>query len=159
MQQPVVCGVYMLFHKHELVYIGRSTNCYRRIDQHRSKGRTFDYALVTACPASDAAWVEEAMIAGMHAKQNRIGERLAHGSKVVVLQSPSAPVALAVGRARSRAASCGISTDIFDAALAAGEIPRFPQNPARTGPGSVWLVQAKALDAWCEAQQKARLAS
>lgn len=60
--QPVVSGCYFLFLDRALVYVGKSRDVYGRINAHRVNGRKFDYALVSACPEHDMAWVEAALI-------------------------------------------------------------------------------------------------
>lgn len=70
---PVVSGVYLLFRAHRLEYIGRSKNCYARIEEHRRNGREFDYASVMAVPEGDAAWIEAELICAMDTRKNRAG--------------------------------------------------------------------------------------
>jgi hypothetical protein len=69
--QPVISGVYFLFKDRALTYTGKSRDVYARIETHRSNGRQFDYAAVTACPEQDAAWIEAAMIRAMNPPENR----------------------------------------------------------------------------------------
>lgn len=68
---PVVSGIYMLFTDHRLIYIGKSTDVYRRIADHRTNGRTFDYATVTSVPDIDLGWVERALIEGFNPPSNK----------------------------------------------------------------------------------------
>lgn len=157
---PVVTGVYLLFLRHELVYVGRSTNCYRRIAEHRSHGKPFDYSVVAACPAEDARWMEAALVASWAPRQNRAQPALgAVAAKVVTIRADDPPIALSMAKARQRALDCGVSTARLREAIASGEVPNYPRHPnLPSGRGSVRLVPQKALDDWCRAQQDQRLA-
>src|SRR4051812_34569649 len=84
---PVVSGVYLLFRSHRLEYIGRSKNCYARIEGHRRNGREFDYASVMALPEADMAWIEAELIRSLDARKNRAGvpQKEANGATAVKL--------------------------------------------------------------------------
>lgn len=66
-----VSGVYLLFDRQRLVYVGKSTDCKRRIADHARNGRAFDYATVMALPDGDETWIEEALIRRLGPPQNR----------------------------------------------------------------------------------------
>lgn len=49
-----ICGIYFLYHKNELVYVGQSTNCISRILAHeRDSDKEFDVYEIAECKESD----------------------------------------------------------------------------------------------------------
>lgn len=74
---PVVCGIYFLLNKRKLIYIGKSKNCYQRIEEHRQNGREFDYACIATSLVTDIDWLEKSFIESLnppHNKHNRQNE-------------------------------------------------------------------------------------
>lgn len=168
MSQPVVCGVYSLFAQHKLVYVGKSTNCYKRIADHRTNGRVFDYALVTAVPEADAAWVEAALIAAMEPVQNRAGKVREVAAPVALptplfartlaplLPKPDAEV-LTRDPAAAIAKRYHLSSELRTV-WGTEQLPTFYRDN-RVGRGAIRLVTRKALIEWCEARTAAKAAA
>lgn len=162
MSPPIVCGVYLLFREFELVYVGRSTDCYGRVAKHRSSGRAFDYALVTACPAEDAPWVEKALLRALEAKQNRQGVGVAPPPARRPQREPAAAApdplrALNLTEARKLAGSRGIPTNAVPRAVEAGELKSFARGALQTGKGATRTIRLSDFDRWCADYQSARL--
>ncbi len=64
-------GIYLLFFKEEIVYIGQSVNPYARIGQHISeKGLFFDKAYFIPVPKADMLYVEQVFIRTLQPKLN-----------------------------------------------------------------------------------------
>lgn len=71
-------GVYLLFYKGALTYIGQSANMQKRIKEHASNGRPFDRAYFIKTLAKERFAVEAALIAALQPTQNRsVGHRFA----------------------------------------------------------------------------------
>jgi GIY-YIG catalytic domain len=68
---PIICGVYLLFRERKLIYVGRSKDIYRRVNDHRAAGREFDYVAIIGLPEVDADWIERGLIKALVPKQNR----------------------------------------------------------------------------------------
>lgn len=68
--KPISCGVYFLYDKGELVYIGQSNNVYGRIGQHIREGkkRFDDFRIYET---SDCVRLEGLLIGLLHPKYNR----------------------------------------------------------------------------------------
>ncbi len=64
-------GVYILFHEHKVVYIGKSKNVYDRVSKHRQNGRPFDFSAIINLPENDCGWVEESLIKAFAPIQNK----------------------------------------------------------------------------------------
>jgi hypothetical protein len=155
--QPVVCGVYLLFKDRKLTYVGKSVDCYGRINAHRVNGREFDYATVAACPEADMGWVEAALIAAMEPVGNRAGK-----AKPVVLPTlrelaprpvhPSAPedpmMSANMNAANRYCAAFGLQ-GALKPAIASGELRAMKD-------GRTWAILWGDLKTWCEAKQNAR---
>jgi hypothetical protein len=151
--QPVVCGIYQLFHEHELVYVGKSRDVYKRVAEHRARGRQFDYALVSAAPPGDLAWIEAALIAAFQPRQNR--QLLSVKASAATATGPAPVAALTVAQARKRAADAGLSR-AFTTAIADGSLKAFPRGDRPRGnKGVVRLVMAAELETWCATQLEA----
>src|SRR6478752_4203576 len=163
---PVVSGVYFLFRGHRLEYIGRSKNCYARIDEHRRNGREFDYATVMAVPEADTAWIEAELIRALDSRKNRAGVPQAAGAtaangaataaKVVErhfirdVPTPIKPALVSVAEAQRIAGQHfrGLSTAVWRAARD-GSLPTVPADHGRPS----WkLVRGDDLDRWINAR-------
>lgn len=173
--KPVVIGVYFLFEAHDLVYVGRSINCYSRIDHHRAAGRHFDYALVMPCPQEDSDWVETALIHALAPKQNIAKGRQGFSAQGMhVLQEiarlraedePQPPPggvravwydkldAISITRARELAAARCIPVDAVDRAWR-DVLPSFAKSD---GPDAKRAVRMVDFDAWCDTYQTERM--
>jgi hypothetical protein len=156
--RPVVNGIYMLFERHALVYVGRSTDCYKRIASHRSNGRPFDYALVTPCPDADSAWVEACLIKATEPVQNRAGLSpvpfvpAAPAPRPVIAPRVENPLAaLNKSQAYERAKEFGLASQ-FLIAVRTGELKMMAGNGNR-----VRLITVGELTEWCERMQRERL--
>lgn len=159
MHHPVVCGVYCLFLRHELVYVGKSKDAYARIASHRTNGREFDYATVATCPEADLVWIEAAMIKAMEPRQNRSGKDvqvspLTRGRPVNLTIVPPAPakvmtsdMLLTPPKARSYLADYQIPAAVFLADLRSGALRSFPKG-SRTGPGAPRVILFGDLLEW-----------
>jgi hypothetical protein len=166
MSQPVVCGVYSLFLHHELVYVGKSTDAYKRIAEHRTKGREFDFATVTACPPADLDWIEAALIRAWEPRQNRN-----HKSKEAVVReiirevhtvAPAAPDPesyVSVKEAMRIIYERHLPARDFQADVRTGVVPSFSPDGRPLAPGGRRLVLIKNVDAWCAPLHQARLAA
>lgn len=166
--RPIVCGVYMLFREQRLIYVGRSRDIYRRVDDHRSNGREFDYAAVTPCPEADAPWIEAAMIKAMEPAQNRTHKPLPVRSTVELRPLPEpAPKPRRPQDLISKKEALRLAVDRrlgreLRAALEAGEIKFAPISHARRGAkGIIYTPTAttyEAVSRWLDAAENARLA-
>lgn len=176
MTKPVVCGVYCLFLKHELIYVGKSRDAYARIGTHRANGREFDYATVATCPESDLAWIEAAMIKAMEPVKNRAGKAMvkavaaANGAapepeiireviirpigKASVERTPDMPVMLQ--DARELVKQYCLSPTSLMADIDTGVMPSYPKD-SRSGPGSPRIILYGDLIAWRDARQQERV--
>lgn len=83
-EQPPVNGVYFLFDRQRLTYVGRSRNCAQRVIEHRRNGRPFDAHYIMAVPNNETGWVEMALIKALEPKQNRHGKERVKPGPVVV---------------------------------------------------------------------------
>jgi hypothetical protein len=166
---PVVTGVYFLFRKGALEYIGRSKNCYARIEEHRRNGREFDYASVMALPEADMAWVEAELIRAMETRKNRTGtatqktaekaikepairlvERVIMREVPVVVPNQIEPALVRVAEAQRIAGQHfkGLSQELWRAAND-GSLPTIPTDNGR--PGAGWrLVRMTDLGKWID---------
>lgn len=160
-QLPVICGVYCLFKDRALTYVGKSRDIYRRIDAHRTNGREFDYATITAVPIADMDWVESAMITAMDTRQNltmrpRPLSRQAAGEALPPIFKSDAPpsddMAIAVSAAQTYIAKYALSFQDFRIAVKAGQVPSYPRNPARPENGQR-VVLFGDLRKWCADQR------
>lgn len=84
MTDEPVNGVYFLFERKKLIYIGKSRDCAKRVAAHRSNGRPFDYYLIMPVSVGEADWVEIALIKAMEPKQNKRGiDKVVPGKTIV----------------------------------------------------------------------------
>lgn len=179
------CGVYFLFLRKRLVYVGRSNDPPTRIASHRSNGRAFDYSLFTRCHAKDVGWVERSMIEALKPPQNRqfvpaeAGDRwqpseedlppVNHRPEPIPLPSPPPPPppprvydwtptpapVMSMIAAKTYAARYGLARD-FMAAVNAGKVPHWLTDPARTGPGARRKIERAVVVEWCAEQIRER---
>lgn len=150
MHHPVVCGVYCLFKDRELVYVGKSRSVYVRIDEHRVKGRVFDYATVMACPEGDMGWVEEAMIAALQPVQNRSGkaQKVIHQTVVHQAAPDQSHRIYSRSQALQVVAEYGLSGMTFLSAVKDGSLPSHPKG-GKERPSVPRLTRHPDLIAWC----------
>lgn len=154
-------GVYLLFRRKQLVYVGRSNNPKHRIEVHRRNGRPFDYALHVGCEAEDAGWVEQALIKALQPRQNRQGNNNPDADpeppivieRVVVREEPKAVgfmdyEALSVSRAELYIVRRYGLGRVFRAAVKSGEVRSAPLNP--DFPNGKRMVRTAEVVAWCE---------
>lgn len=160
MLHPVVAGVYCLFKDRQLVYVGKSRSVYARIDEHRTKGRVFDYATVMPCPEHDMAWVETALIKAFQPEQNRSGK--VASVKTVLVQQIAAPdlshVIYTPPQAVRVAQEYGIGSPAVFAALKSGALP-YHYKAGRAGPKAPRHITRNDLIKWCEATRAVLLPS
>lgn len=73
-------GIYFLIEENEVIYVGKSTDAYTRVADHRARGRKFSRFTVLPCPESQLHEVESAYIAVLQPEGNTAqnGKRLAH---------------------------------------------------------------------------------
>lgn len=123
---PVVTGVYLLFLRCRLEYIGRSKNCYARIEEHRRNGREFDYASVMALPEADMTWIEAELIRSLDARKNRSGvpQKAANGAPAV--------------RLVERVVTREVPTTIEPVLVSVAEAQRIAGQHFRSLSGAVW---------------------
>lgn len=81
----VECGVYLLFYRGALAYVGRSTQLRARLSEHRRSGRLFDTEQVIACAPEIAQWLEAELIRTLQPPQNviRYARRAAIAAKAL----------------------------------------------------------------------------
>jgi hypothetical protein len=171
-------GVYFLFLKQELVYVGRSSNPYGRIEAHRINGRPFDDFTVAHCEPGQSMWMERALIASLAPAQNRAGKPM-HDPLPPPKPAPEPKTQIVTQVVyRDRIVTpktdademCSISSwkyaltryglrKPFADAVTSGEIPSFWKNPEFTGPGQRKLVRRGDVEAWVDARQKERRAA
>ncbi len=162
MIHPVVPGVYCLFKDRKLVYVGKSRSIYARIDEHRTKGRVFDYATVMPCPEHDMGWVEQSLIESMQPSENRSGK--AKAEKVIhqtIVNKPPRDVShfiYTTTEALRVVAEYSVPSTRFFGALKDGTLP-FVTRTGRRGQGAPRLIRHPDLMAWCKEAQAAMLAS
>jgi|SRR6185312_3921824 len=162
-------GVYFLFWKRRLVYVGRSRDPAKRIQKHRMNGRAFDYALTVPCEAGDVDWIERALISALNPPQNTLGvtsprELPPEPPQVmnVIYRAPPEPPPpdpheiIGLEAARRLARDRALLPD-FMAARESGELQFFPKNPAFTGPGSRQVMLLADLREWMERRLRARI--
>ena len=171
MKQPIVCGVYCLFLRHQLVYIGKSKNAYGRIEDHRRNGKEFDYATVSPCPLSDLDWIEAAMISAMETRHNRTGrpksEKTTHHHREIVREvrivparEMNADAPMSMPEAIDAVRENKLSTTLFRKDVRDGTIPSFGRTPGRpAGVGNPRVITWGVVDAWCRKHNEARLAA
>lgn len=156
--KPMVSGVYMLFLKHELVYIGRSSDCYGRINTHRANGRPFDASFVTPISTEDVRWVEAALIEALQSKQNRVGGSLRAARAAAPESALAIPPKAGEGdslatinmtQARRQLRQRGVSGCDFNEAIILGHLASYQK-----GVGHERLIRVSTFDAWCEATQE-----
>ncbi|PIB91317.1 GIY-YIG nuclease family protein [Caulobacter sp. FWC2] len=162
MLHPVVSGVYCLFKDHKLVYVGKSRSVYARIDEHRTKGRVFDYATVMPCPEHDMGWVEQSLIEAMQPAQNRSGktkaEKVIHQTIVLQPEPDLSHLIYTTTEALLVVAEYSVPSPRFWAALKDGSLP-FVTRTGRRGRGAPRLIRQPDLMAWCKGAQASMLAS
>lgn len=150
-RRPVVSGIYLLFLKGRLIYVGQSRNCAQRVVAHRTNGREFDHSLIAPCPEDALDWLEAAMIAALSPEQNKAKP------PVPTRALPPPPDMLSASASRDIAIKQGVRGRDFNAALASGEIPSFARGAVEWGAGSQRLVSRADLESWCAARRAARL--
>ena len=160
--EPVVPGVYLLFQERRLVYIGKSKDCYGRISEHRTKGRPFDYALVTPCPADDMAWVEASLIEAWGPAQNRQrgGRQQSDPAPQAPLTAPVDPglSTFTIPKAEDYARRYNLHVQMR-AAMTSGELKVYASAPPRAnGRAAPRLILQADLRDWCERRQRERFA-
>jgi hypothetical protein len=162
-------GVYLLFRKRRLVYVGRSKNPPKRVDAHRRNGRAFDYSLTVNCPAEDVAWIERALIAALNPPQNSLGvtakteEALeAQVVKIIYRDRPvrvdPPPPVYSLTDAERVADKSGLRVP-FLKDVRSGALPSAPKNPAFTGPRCRRVITHEDLTRWLSRMDEARRAS
>ncbi len=65
------CGVYILFYRFHLRYIGKSKSVMTRLQQHAKSGRPFDRYTVIPCQAHELDKIERELIAKLDPPENR----------------------------------------------------------------------------------------
>lgn len=153
--QPVVAGVYILFRDKAVLYVGRSTDCHKRVKEHRTKGREFDYAIVAPCPECDAGWVEAALVLAFQCPQNK-QHRTPKPAKpeIITVEVPEDGLEmLNKTQAIDMAYAYGLRGDFLDA-LKSGEVRMI--DKAKPGSKSRRPFITKGdLRAWLNAKQNA----
>jgi len=155
---PVVPGVYLLFKDRELTYVGKSTDCYGRIEGHRSKGRDFDYAVVAGCGEHDTGWIEQALIRAFAPRQNRQRHVRPAEPQTVVVQAappergiPSDPdKLLTLIKASALAKEYGLVSR-FNRAVESGALPFVYLTEVR-GKGAAKRIFAGELRRWVDSE-------
>lgn len=170
--EPVVCGIYLLFRERRLAYVGRSHNCYQRINQHRINGREFEFALICPCAEADAPWIETALIRQAQPPGNIKGTTRPEGTLpdlVVVpatpLPAPSPPAPsywqpddlVSKTHARRLANDAGLSGAQIDKAIESGEIRSALDTSRNTGRGPARLMLYGDVADWITRERAARL--
>lgn len=70
---PIVSGVYILFTEMRAVYVGKSLNIHKRIQEHRTGSRPFEFAAIIQCQPTDMTWMEAELIRRIRPEQNTQG--------------------------------------------------------------------------------------
>jgi predicted GIY-YIG superfamily endonuclease len=161
---PVVSGVYLLFTKHRLTYVGSSTDCYRRISDHRTNGRRFDNAFVVPCQSTDAKWIEKALISQLAPEENIQHKPVEGKPKAPAEQARSSADKRAelVSRmaARKYATDMGLGPEFSDADKS-GALPFKPFGAPRNGRFGVHqprVITFGILEDWCRDRRAEKLA-
>ena len=74
-EQAEQAGVYLLFLRKKLVWVGSSSNMRERVASHRRNGRPFDRAFYIPASDEDRLWLELILIKALNPPQNRNGRR------------------------------------------------------------------------------------
>lgn len=178
---PVVRGIYFLFREGALVYVGKSSDVYKRVRAHRANGREFDFASVMLVQDAHLGWVEKAVITAMRPPANTKHAGNRKGSFIAndidgddapkVETSPStapsrrAVTSLQMALRRTEKTGTMSKTDsrsyassrfhgggkMFDAALKAGEIPTIDTGRRGNGANHI-LIPFQDLVSWTETQ-------
>lgn len=160
-------GVYFLFLRKRLVYIGRSNNPYERIKKHRMNGRPFDDYVVAHCEPGQSQWMEAALIKALAPTGNRAGvehepvqldpepAQVIQVVEKVVYREPEnrwAPKTSPDDMLSIASFEYDMSTKgllhAFRVAIKNGDIQAYWKNPAHTGPGQRRLLRRGDVDAW-----------
>lgn len=165
-------GIYLLFLRRELVYVGKSRDPQSRIQTHRRNGRPFDYAIAIPTPAGDEHWIETALIKAFKTGHNRAGIPGREGSSIdlpveihevrvierVVDQPtviPKDPKPLNTRRARDMAGKHYLQRE-FDEAVRTGAINFVWRDPGKQGPTGRRLFRADDVKDWIARAELAR---
>lgn len=65
-----VCGIYFLIRDDRIIYVGQSTNIYRRVARHIDDGKKFDRFSVVSCPKEDLDRIERMYITALYPDEN-----------------------------------------------------------------------------------------
>lgn len=162
--KPVVCGVYLLFKEHELVYIGKSQDLYKRISSHRLNGREFDYAALIPLPESDLSWVESSLIKSFDSLKNKNKQSDLQKTRIEFFSAPktgsienqyqkkTVPQIMSVMAATEYVRTTGWSfTTALKEAVKNGELPSVVVG--KDGKGNLRRkVLTKDVEIWCNIQ-------
>lgn len=66
----VICGIYFLIRKDQIVYVGQSKNVLRRVARHADDGKEFDHFSVAPCEESELDALERTYILSLFPEQN-----------------------------------------------------------------------------------------
>lgn len=166
-------GVYILFWRRKVVYVGRSNSPTERVKTHRNNGRPFDHHVVITCSEDESYWIEKSLIDALQPRQNRAGvrepavdplepepppsivERIVYREAPRVDWTPTPEPIISVAKARDIVARYQLRRE-FDAAISAGEIEAPYANSAFTGRGARRVVERASVDAWVQEALKRR---
>lgn len=152
-----LAGVYLLFQDWDLIYVGRSDDCHRRVGSHRTNGRTFNHYEMIPCGSDRAKFVEEALIRSLEPAQNKIRYRreIARTEGPEPKPVPTDPtehplMILNKTQAKARVKRFGLASK-FEDDWRSGVLEFRPKNPERTQRGAPHIITVGALLEWCEA--------
>jgi len=73
-----IAGVYFLFLRRHLVYIGQSICCLRRLGQHRDRGMIFDEAIIIEAHSRDIIDLESYYVTMLKPPRNNYKKKMAY---------------------------------------------------------------------------------
>jgi len=73
-----IAGVYFLFLRRHLVYIGQSSCCLRRLGQHRDRGMVFDEVIIIEGASWDISDVETYYVTMLKPPRNNYKKKMAY---------------------------------------------------------------------------------
>ncbi len=72
MRMPIICGVYILYNHDQMLYVGKSKNVHRRIQEHQDK--PFTHFKIIECSDEDYSALERLLIESYFPSFNKDSE-------------------------------------------------------------------------------------